>query len=341
MLAAQFAINQLTAAGGGDSPQSVYSALQNGLLGHGIGTWREDPTQRVVVLIASERGHNPELYSGGTWYQPVKNIATNANKPISVHCLWMGSSTRAKADLSEIAGATGGSIYNAVNFSDAAKGITSIVASLDDKARFPKSKVETIYPAFTFAPIGTSGMTSVSNTLYLDIQKQQATVWNPYRLVTLAHTTDTLWKSDLPFPTGQYRWRLGFKRPAGLTFLPSLSRTVSSTSASIFETSWTEFTRAVNPPGFADLIAPLSGFNTTTTVTYKFGAVPGATKYSLQIFKNGALWQNLTLLPSTPLTSTLQKSVAGHTTGFYTWRVQALNYDRPAIVSSGWSNSTL
>ena len=91
------------------------------------------------------------------------------------------------------------------------------------------------------------------------------------------------------------------------------------------------------------LLAPDAGQYLQSKIEYSFGSVPGAIKYAIEIFANGKKWKTLTVKPpkDDPDASVLKVTVSGHKTGVnYSWRAQALNYDRPKVDPSSWSDIT-
>ncbi|MFQ4144222.1 vWA domain-containing protein [Chlorogloeopsis sp. ULAP02] len=61
------AINSLSSvSGGGDTPESAYSALIRTIQGEGIGEWEEDAYSRSIILLTDAPPHDPETYTGYT-----------------------------------------------------------------------------------------------------------------------------------------------------------------------------------------------------------------------------------------------------------------------------------
>ncbi|MFA6290449.1 MAG: hypothetical protein WC637_01635 [Victivallales bacterium] len=343
----QNAINGLSIGWGNDFEESVYSALYNGLSGTGLsdGTtaWRDNPAKRIIILIGDAPGHDPEPWAGGHSFWEVLSMALNPDKPISVHCLLIGSNISAGTSFNQIAGGSGGSVVN-TSGGDAGAGLQAIVDSVADSPRFPKDQTTAIYPTFVFEPIGNAAMGAPSTATLIEIQKRNPKTlkYSLLRLVTLKDPTDTIWESTLPFPQGHYRWRLGFRHPATKLYLPSLGTSETSAASTVFEDVYTEFDRTANPPGNVTPVLPNSGIYAQTKVEYSFGAVPGATKYVIEIYADGKKWRTLTVMPprTDPDASVLKVNVSGHRAGvFYTWRIQALNYDRPKADPNAWVNA--
>ncbi len=355
----QTAINSLSIGNGMDTPESVYSALANGLSGTGLSdgkeTWRDNPAKRIIILIGDAPGHNPEPWPGGYSFADVVAMALNPVKPISIHCLWVGTSVDAGTNFNQIASASGGSVVN-TSGANAGIGMQEIVDSVAESPRFPKGETSSIYPIFVFDPIGNAAMGAPSTATLIEIQKQNAKTlkYSRLRLVTLKDPTATIFESTLPFAQGHYRWRLGFKHPATKIYLPSLvdpgdpkqnpsEYMLTSPASTVFEDGFTEFDRTPNIPGDMTLVLPKSGEYAQSKVEYSFGTVPGATKYVIEIFANGKKWKSLTVKPpkDDPDADVLKVTVSGHRTDVaYNWRAQALNYDRPKVDPGAWTYSS-
>lgn len=345
--AAQTAINSLVTGGGRDWPESVYTALSNSMDGVGLAdaegkTWRDNPARRIIVMIGDAPGHDPEPWAGGSSFGAVLTKALTPAKPIAVHCLLVGFDIDAGNQFALIGGGSGGSVTNASNASEVGPGLQAIVDSVAESPRFPKLKTGSIYPTFTFDPVGTAGMASDATSLLIEIQKfdEKKNAWKKLRVVTIKDPLATVYTSKLPFAVGKYRWRLGFKRPSGKLFIPSLNKTITTPGKSTYEPEYTEFDREENEPGPVTLLTPPSFFTATETkVEFKFGVVPGATSYVLQVRQGTKVVKKYTLKPSKkePDAPSLTKIVSGLKTGeSYSWRVQALNYDRPKVDDNAW-----
>jgi hypothetical protein len=364
---AQAGINSVPGAGGGNNvPESVYSALFNGLNGTGIGAWREDPAKRIIILIADAPGHDPEPYPGGHSFGEVRALATSPALPISVHCLWAGTNINAGTQFDLIAGETGGSVVASPSGIGTGPGLDAIVESVAASPRFPKGETSAIYPTFVFEPNGVGGMAADATALVVEVQKfdPKKEIFKRMRLINIKDPKLTLYQSTKPFVQGEYRWRLGFKRPGGKLFLPSVGEevppdgvtvepegsldavkaTVKTAAKVTLETEFTEFARTENLPANPLRLAPASSFTATDKVVeFSFGAVPGATKYVLQVLQTidgqEKVVKSAALKPpkNDPSAAALTKTLKGFKVDeVYRWRVQALNFDRPKVDEDAW-----
>ena len=83
------AVDALSAYGGGDIQEAVYSAAKFGLTG-GLGQWRNDPVKRLIVMIADAGGKDPEPWSGGSSSSEVAQLANIPGKEVRIYSLTPG-----------------------------------------------------------------------------------------------------------------------------------------------------------------------------------------------------------------------------------------------------------
>ncbi|MDD5064204.1 MAG: S8 family serine peptidase [Phycisphaerae bacterium] len=129
------AINSLTAAGGGDTPESVYAALMDCInhnslaaaLGgqlHGAspastgpGAWRTGAgVMRVILLMGDAEPHDPEPFTNYT----VEDIiaASSGSDPVRIVSLMVGADVNATNYFERLAGETGGTFMQADSAAD-------------------------------------------------------------------------------------------------------------------------------------------------------------------------------------------------------------------------------
>ncbi len=334
---AQAAINGLSASGGNDWPESVYTALKRSIAGEGIGAWRDNPARRVIILIGDAPGHDPEPWAGGSSFTQVRTLANDLLKPIAVHCLLVGTDIDAKSQYNLIAGGTGGSVVEVSGAGNVSLGLQAIINSVATNPRTPQGNANNIYPVFTFQPEGQGGMANDAIALILEVQRNVNGTWTKHSLTTIKNKNATILTSTKPYPIDEYRWRLGFKRKAGKLDLPE-GITVKTSPATVMETEWTEFTRGASPPGDVSLLTPNTFFTpTAATMVFEFGAVPGATSYVMQLLQGGNVVKTFKVKVPKGGAAVLRKTVKGlNTSLFYSWRVQGLNYDRPVLDPGAW-----
>jgi len=349
--AAIAAINGFSPGGGGDLPEAVYSALNNGLSGNGLSdannvAWRPNPVFRMIIDIGDAPGHDPETWAGGHSYSDTIALATSGSMPIHICTINPGGPTDATfasctAQFQLTANATGGVFVNYTDFDNGA-GLSAIINLVSQNPNFPQGTDGSAYTTFSFSPVGQPDMLAGAAKIYVDLEKQnpRTMMWHRLELLTSDDVDSTSILSKLALPPGMYRWRTGFRRPASKLYLPSTGKTVSIAASTSFEPTYTTFQRVANPPNPVNpltLMPATGGTPSGVSVTYSFGAVPGATKYAMQIFvqKPGRaqkLWRSFMLKPpaNDPTASVLSKTVTGHNlSDTYWWQVQSLNYDRP------------
>ena len=329
--AAKSGINSLSASGGNDWPEAVYSALDRVIDGTPFGGWRDNPTDRRVIILGDAPGHDPEPFPGGTNSRSVLARANTPGKPIHVHTLLVGDDVDAQSTFELIGGSTGGSSWTAADASEVSTGLTSIVDEVAENPRFPRGDTPNFLPSFTFDPPG-AGMFDPPKYLLLEILRFDEKIWwwRPYRRVRLkGDATSTI--SKTPLPLGTYQWRLVMFLPGTNLALPD-GTTTKQPGGLRYETEWTEFNRTLALPGEPTNMSPYPySFNpTTSTVTYTFTKATNATAHAVRIYRDGVLWKKLTVKePRNPADDTRTFRVKGHSSSHnYSWEIQGLNFDR-------------
>lgn len=338
--AAKNGINALSASGGNDWPESVYSALSAVVDGTtlGDGGWRQKPTDCRVIILGDAPGHDPEPFPGGTDSATVLKRAANEERPIHVHTLLVGGDIDAKATFDLISGGTAGSAWSAGTASQVGTALNSIVDEISENPRFPRGEVASFRPSFAFSPPG-NGMLNPPLYITLDLMRYSSTrdTWKPYKRARIG-ADSTSYTSSTPLPLGVYRWRLTGMQPKTQLLLPN-SVAVSIKGGARSETEWTEFERTLSLPGNVSSRFPNASHTASTrTVNYTWEAAPNTSKYAIRIYRGGRLWKSLVVAePRTSTSSARQVKVTGHKVGAsYTWQIQTLNFDRPKPVASDW-----
>jgi len=349
--AAKDAINAIYSGGGADIPEAVFSALMFTMQDTiGLGGWRKD-AERHIILMGDAPGHDPEPWAGGYSQADVlAYCAADPNKK-SIDALLTGGGSDVSTEFGGFAAATGGTVRNASD-SNAGEEMADIVSTLVEATpRSPLHSVESLKPLFTFTPTTDSMGPAVKNIL-LEIQKLNVnakdpnkSTWKKFMLVTLAGDANS-WTPLKPLPKGDYRWRTGYVRGAGVFALPS-GTTTKIKAAKLMEVEWTAFTRAEIEATAPAMYSPTTNPYTSFTATdkeqdYTFGTVAGASGYGLGIStykesKTGGawkVWKKVTVKPPADANATtVTVTVKGHTVGTaYEWSVQSLNFDHPKPV---------
>jgi len=341
--AARNAINAISAGGGSDWPEAVFSAVSRTMSGSEIGAWRPN-VERRIILMGDAPGHDPEPWAGGTSYGDVIAQWNGLTDKIAIHALSIGGDNTARDQFTALAGATGGG----TRFADAASGVSgamsNLIAEFAQNPRFPQGVTKAFKPVFTFVTPSESMLPPVKNvfveTQVFDSKKK---VWKNYKKVTLPSTAST-WTPTATLPIGSYQWRIGFKRDTGKFALPSGVMTTVK-GMTIMEADWTGFSRAQVDPARCTQLAPVSAFSpSTTSVTYMFSSAVNAEKYLVEVYTQDSKgvwkkWKSQTVTPPSknPLAAVLSVKVSGHKVGKqYRWRVQSLNFDRPKAIAGAW-----
>jgi hypothetical protein len=143
-------VNGLSSDGGGDFPESAYTALINAIQGQGIGDWRTE-AKKSIILFTDAPPHDPEPFTGYT-AQSVIDASLNSpfsadtfrlnsdsdlilrgsdfsifsdeldlpfqNDPISIYNVVLGGNATALNSFGEISQQTGGQLYTSTNIED-------------------------------------------------------------------------------------------------------------------------------------------------------------------------------------------------------------------------------
>jgi hypothetical protein len=349
---AKAAINAIYTGGGNDTPEAVFSALVFTMEDTiGLGGWRKD-AERHIILMGDAPGHDPEPWDGGYSYADVLSIWAAEPNKIAIDALLPSSSSGsyyddASSEFSGFAAATGGSMRSSTS-SDAGPAMLEIVNEITETPRSPRGSVAAFKPAFTFTP-PTESMGPLVKNILLEIQQwnTKKSAWSKYMLVKLKDPNATSWAPPKPIPEGDYQWRVGYVRGAGIFTLPSgVERKVAA--ATLMEPNWTAFTRADVAAATPTMVTPSSSYFTATDKeqSFTFSTVAGADSYALGIYafkesKTGGawkIWKKITIKPKPADISAGQITITvkGLTlNASYEWTVQSLNYDHPKPVWGG------
>lgn len=336
------AINAMTTGGGADWPEAVYSAAYATLEGDIIGGWRSNPTNRMIIMMGDAPGHNPEPWENGKTLAQVIAKANAADFPIRISGITIGNDSTTQATFDTLASLTGGSSYTTATAAGVSTAITAAINDLAESTRFPRLETGVLKPKFTF-PEQLSPATEdppIRQVLQLQRLDLKKSVWKNFATASLPASA-TSWIPTKALPVGLYRWRMSYRFAAGTIRNPSggiLERTAAKV---VTDNTWSGFQRLPALPSKPSLVLPSRSFRASSkSVTYTFNTSLHATSYVLEIWSGGKLWKRLTLAPSkrAPDAVTLATTIKTHKPGTsYSWRVQALNIDRPKPVADGWS----
>lgn len=335
------AINAMTIGGGNDWPEAVYSAAFTTLEGGIVGGWRDNPTNRMIIMMGDAPGHEPEPWAGGKTMAQVIAKANDPAFPIRLSTVTIGSDTSARATFDAIASLTGGANYSTATAAGVSTAISTAINDLAVSTRFPRLEAAVLKPKFTFPESISPASEDPPSSLVLQLQKMDLgkSVWKSYTTVTLPASA-TSWIPAKALPVGLYRWRLTYKFNAGVLRDPSGGVLEKVAAKVVTDNTWSGFQRLPAIPEAVTKVTPATGFTATArTVTYTFNTSIHSTSYVLEIYTEGKLWKKVTVAPSAkkPDAVTLTTSIKDHTVGkFYTWRIQGLNLDRPKPDATAW-----
>lgn len=106
-------INSMSASGGADWQESVYSALMHCIDATSLGGWRGEPIKKAIVLMGDAPPHDPEPFTGYTMAQVVQ--AAEDADPVIVFPIGIGGHPVTHAYFSALAEGTGGAFFTAAN----------------------------------------------------------------------------------------------------------------------------------------------------------------------------------------------------------------------------------
>ncbi len=347
------ALNTLSAAGGGDTPEAHWTALINTMNGVDqsgavMGTWRTNPTPRIIIIASDTHGHDPvEPWAGGFSLGDVIAKATTPGKEISIYGL--AASSDAVADFDVLAAGTGGAEFD-TGYTGVAAGILQVVNQAAQSTRHPQGVVASARPKFTFEP-GHVGMGGVPASYVIQILKSNAVtgVWD---LFVQSPVTNNTFTPGAALPVGNYQWRLGAQQSAS-TILSPVGDVLGTVPAGlIFEDAYTAFARGTFAAGPATMLTPTTSSSTPFQLLNgvipsnlrklaKVGKLPQpftwnaglfATSYvlTIQVQNAAGTWsvlKTVTVAPpaSNPSATHLSANVTGLFPGLnYRWSIQSV-----------------
>jgi hypothetical protein len=129
------ALQSLSASGGGDWDESVYSALIGAIGTEGLGSWRAD-AKKSIVLMGDAPPHDPEPYTGYVMDDviaaansvdiivgqpitaPVSGSESGFSEGVSIYSIVIGTDATAASYFSELSANTGGKAFSAATAED-------------------------------------------------------------------------------------------------------------------------------------------------------------------------------------------------------------------------------
>lgn len=126
------AINALSATGGGDTPEDVYSGLMTAI----NLPWR-DGSKKVIILMGDAGPLDPEPGTGYTLSSVIN--AANAVDPASIYAIRIGYNTSMRSAFQQLANGTGGMTFDASNTTSSVS--TAILNALNSVAHAPSAVI--------------------------------------------------------------------------------------------------------------------------------------------------------------------------------------------------------
>ncbi|MDB4897805.1 MAG: hypothetical protein JWN15_4067 [Firmicutes bacterium] len=154
------AVNTLSASGGWDWPEAVYSGLMGAITTQGLGAWRPD-AHKAIIMMGDAGPHDPEPFTGNTLFSVVaaalsagvgvsSTPATPAaktpdvgimgtNNGAHIYSIVIGWDSDAYNYFSQLSHQTEGEVFRALNASEVVAAILNAIGSASDGASEPPS----------------------------------------------------------------------------------------------------------------------------------------------------------------------------------------------------------
>lgn len=140
------AIQGLSASGGADWRESVYSALIHSIDSTSLGGWRgEEYAAKIIILMCDAPPHDPEPFTGYTALDVI-TAAINAD-PVHIYPIQIGGPVEKMQELAE---GTGGSVFTAVNADEVVDAIIDAIREIKSK---PVADANGPYEGYVNVPI--------------------------------------------------------------------------------------------------------------------------------------------------------------------------------------------
>jgi len=144
------AIQGLSASGGADWRESVYSALMHAIDATSLGGWRgEEHAAKIIILMCDAPPHDPEPFTDYT-LSDVVTAAENAD-PVHIYPIQIGGTVE---KMQELADQTGGSVFTAENAGEVVDAILDAIEEIKSK---PVADANGPYEGFVNIPITFDG----------------------------------------------------------------------------------------------------------------------------------------------------------------------------------------
>jgi|GEM_PF-794304 len=119
-------INRMSASGGADWPESVYSALMHCINAGSLGGWRGEPVRKAIILMGDAPPHDPEPFTGYTMNNVIQ--AAEAADPVNIYPIAIGGDVATMAYFDGLADGTGGEVFTAADAGEVVNAIMEAIA---------------------------------------------------------------------------------------------------------------------------------------------------------------------------------------------------------------------
>lgn len=123
------AINSLSTGGGGNTPNSVHSALVHAIDNQsGLGSWRGGTIRKAILLMGDSPAHEPEPFTGFTITSTTMR-AVNAD-PVDVFGVVIGFNSQAQGAFEKLSQTNGGVLFSAPSATDVTAAILQVIEAI-------------------------------------------------------------------------------------------------------------------------------------------------------------------------------------------------------------------
>ena len=365
MTAARAGIDALGASGGGDGPESLYSAVYEVAKGTAtdnaavaMGMWRTGDVSRNIILMGDAPGHKESTSGGENWTggkslaDCVKLLQDPATR-VKVHALHVRDDAAALSDFKALADASGGRAAENIAATDVSSVISGFFGEIA-LGRYPVTKSRSMYPKFTFnVPGGGGGGAPKIKTVAVTVDRYVGPLegelnpknWRTFARLNVPTTELNEFQSKTYFAPGRYRWRLAGTSAESVDVLPKeVKAPVASDKVSAFvEEGYTVFDRAAAAPGDVVKVSDELQKPKVTRQQLQFISEPSALSFAIQL-EDVVSKRRTTVIVSRASAKAVASAAAGTLSATvpcvanreFKWKIQGLNADRPSVDPTKW-----
>lgn len=365
MTAARSGINALSARGGDDWPESLYSAVfevSKGTANDGttaMGAWRTGDVSRSIIVMGDAPGHKNGASGGENWPEGKSlsdcvSLLQNPATGVRVHAVHVGSHSEALSDFRALADASGGRAAESIAATDVSSVMRGFFGEIS-VGRYPVTTSRSMYPKFTFnVPGGGGGGAPKVVKVAVDVERYVGPLegevnpknWRTFARLNVPTTDLKEFQAKTFFAPGRYRWRLAGSSALSAEVLPGDSKApVASTRVSAFvEEGYTVFHRAPAAPGVVTKVSAATQKPKSGRQELQFMNEPSALSFAIQL--EDVVSKRLTTVivsrasakpASSGAVGTLSATVPCAPNREFRWKIQGLNADRPSVDRTKWN----